>query len=135
MVGYSLMVACLALNIYHEAGVEPPKGQLAVGLVTLNRAKQHHTDICDVVFDDSQFSWTKDARDEHGKLKKKYLPHGVLWLRSQRVAHQVLNGVPDFTHGATYYYADYIAAPNWDFTKLQYVGKFGSHFFYRDSGL
>lgn len=135
MVGYSLMVACLALNIYHEAATEPAKGQLAVGLVTLNRAKEHDRDICDVVFKDKQFSWANHARDRHGKLKKKYIPHGRAWDRSKRIAQQVMNGIPDFTHGATYYYADYISAPPWDFSKLQYVGKFGTHYFYRDRGL
>jgi N-acetylmuramoyl-L-alanine amidase len=52
---------CLAQNIYHEARGEPVSGQLAVAFVTLNRT---HSDkfpdnICSVVHQKNQFSWTK----------------------------------------------------------------------------
>ena len=41
---------CLSLNIYYEAGYEPPEAQMAVALVTLNRAHHKQTKVCNVVF-------------------------------------------------------------------------------------
>jgi spore germination cell wall hydrolase CwlJ-like protein len=42
---------CLARNIFHEAGSEPEEGKVAVGLVTLNRAKdgRFSNSLCGVV--------------------------------------------------------------------------------------
>lgn len=52
---------CLAQNIYHESRGEPLAGQLAVGFVTLNRIEDaaFPDTICDVVYQQGQFSWTK----------------------------------------------------------------------------
>jgi len=41
---------CLAETIYYEAGNQPIKGEVAVGYVVFNRAKQNHVSICDVVY-------------------------------------------------------------------------------------
>ena len=132
MIGYELAVACLALNVYHEAPFEPLYGQYAVALVTINRAKQRHLDMCDTVFQDKQFSWANNARDVHGKLLPQFLPNkGERWQHSLQVARITISGdQQDFTGGATHYYADYIVAPTWA-KSLQLVGKWGHHYFYR----
>jgi len=52
---------CLARNIYYEAGLESEEGQVAVGLVTINRSndeKYPHT-ICGVVNQKTVFSIPK----------------------------------------------------------------------------
>lgn len=76
-------IQCLALNIYHEARGESTKGQRAVGLVTLNRvmSKSFPNNICDVVFQPSQFSWTKKP-PEITEIKA--------WYRSVKVAQEAL---------------------------------------------
>jgi len=51
---------CLALNIYNEARGEPLEGQYKVAQVTLNRVQspKWKDTICDVVYEEYQFSWT-----------------------------------------------------------------------------
>ena len=53
-----LALMCLSLNVYHEARGETPQAQLAVAMATLNRAKTTGQDLCDVVLEPVQFSWT-----------------------------------------------------------------------------
>ncbi len=55
-------INCLAMNIYHEARGESVEGQRAVGLVTLHRvlARSYPDDICSVVYQPKQFSWTEE---------------------------------------------------------------------------
>jgi hypothetical protein len=57
---------CLVANIYHEARGEDDLGQAAVAWVTLNRVQ--HPDypdtICEVVMQDSQFSWFSDGKSD-----------------------------------------------------------------------
>lgn len=132
MIGYTLAVACLALNIYHEAAFEPTVGMYAVGFVTINRVKARNMDVCDVVFQDHQFSWANHARDRHGKLLPEYQPRDDrFWAKSQRIAQAIMNNErADFTHGATFYYADYIPPPFWA-RKMQQTGKWGKHIFFK----
>ena len=53
-------VICMAENIFHEARDQSVDGMEAVGFVTLNRANHlsFPDNVCDVVFDPMQFSWT-----------------------------------------------------------------------------
>lgn len=54
-------IRCLAVNIYHEARGEPEIGQMMVAFVTMNRVNDHRfpNDVCSVVYQPHQFSWTK----------------------------------------------------------------------------
>jgi len=49
---------CLARNIYYEAGLESEEGQVAVGLVTINRSRdqKYPSTICGVVNQKTTFS-------------------------------------------------------------------------------
>ena len=95
---------CLALNIFNESGVEPMRGKRGVAMVTMNRVGNFAfpNDICSVVFDPHQFSWTN-----RGNLS----PDGVdfeknrLWLDSMRVAKGAINRKDgdDLTNGALYF--------------------------------
>lgn len=51
---------CLAKNVYFESRGEPIIGQKAVAWVTLNRAQSddYSTNVCEVVMQSKQFSWT-----------------------------------------------------------------------------
>ncbi len=111
----------LTLNVYHEARSEPEIGQIAVALVTLNRANEKHTTIKDVVREPYQFSWTFQ--------KKSYLPDDPkAFLECMKSVYLALKN-NDFTQGATHYHLDKIK-PYWasDFT---YLDQYGSHLFYK----
>ena len=126
-------LACLAKNIYYEAGSEPFEGKVAVAQVTLNRAAsgKFPNDICKVIYEKNivyekvicQFSWVceretlvrpvnNDAYDESMTVAKKVL------LEEFRLPS---------LHEAMYFHGDYIN-PNWNRTK---VAKIGRHIFYK----
>jgi N-acetylmuramoyl-L-alanine amidase len=121
--GYPEAQLCLALNIYHEANTEPWDGQMAVALVTRNRARINGTSLCWEVFRDQQFTWTEDRR------KRQYLPKGAAWQQSLKLAREALKTTEDFTGGATEYHLDTITP--WWAKYMEFTGKWGRHIFYR----
>ncbi len=128
MVGFELAITCLALNIYHEARNDPLVGQLAVAMVTLNRTRKTG-DVCQTVFEPYQFSWTIDGV-KGGVLTPEYRPKNPqAWRTAQEIAKMSYQ-IPDFTHGATHFHTRAVN-PKWN-RRMQRVGVFGSHVFYRD---
>lgn len=127
---------CLALNVYHEARGEPIQGQLAVAYVTMNRlvSGRYPTSICDVVWQDRQFSWTHDTVSDVPTSKRQ-------WQSAKRIAafvyrnyyhfQRVTKGAADLTRGALYFYAPTKAQPEWARKKTVTV-KVGSHLFLKD---
>jgi spore germination cell wall hydrolase CwlJ-like protein len=96
------------MAIFYEARSEPYLGQQAVAYVILNRAdwKQHR--VCLETFKPYQFSPFNDVvpiPDDNNKA----------WIRSQRIAKQVLRfgKLGDITNGATYFYNPALANPSW----------------------
>jgi spore germination cell wall hydrolase CwlJ-like protein len=117
--------ACLAKNIYYEAGIESEHGKYAVAQVTLNRLKTGRwgDTICSVVYSKAQFSWT---------LKKKLeKPSGQAWADSQWIAHRVLGGerVAQLDK-VQFYHANYINSPKWA-ASMDEVTRVGRHIFYK----
>lgn len=111
---------CLARAIYHEARGEPLRGQIAVGLVTLNRVKHpsYPNTICGVVYQPHQYSWTKTHKryqqpDQHSMELARTL------ILNQ---HQHLRGFE-----ATHFYVK-TKDPRWGLTK---VATIGNHNFYK----
>ena len=126
-------LACLAKNIYHEAGNEPFEGKVAVAQVTLNRTKsgQFPEDVCQTIYQKNvvyekvicQFSWACDRISTMRPINK------AAYEESMNVAKKVLlEGfrLPSLTN-ALYYHADYIN-PKWNRTKIAHIGH---HIFYR----
>ena len=107
---------CLAKNIYHEARGEPVEGQLAVALVTLNRAET--SSVCKVVYQRKQFSWTTRPKKINNKNE---------WNNSNQIAYQATVDRDKYNFSATHYHADYVK-PNW---RLKRVTKIGKHIFYK----
>lgn len=130
MTGYSLLVACLSLNVYHEARGEIELGKMAVALVTINRAKEENNgDMCATVFKKSQFSWTTDGVDHRGVLTEKGRPkEKQAWEDAKRIAVQALTA-HDFTGGATHYH-EVSVLPSWR-RLFKVAGQWGNHIFYR----
>lgn len=113
----------LALNIFHEAGIENYAGKIGVAQVTYNRLVSGNwgNNIKKVVHSPSQFSWT---------LKKVDPPSGALWTESRNAARDFVNGVRiRELDGATHYHADFSDMPKWAFTNVPVV-RIGRHIFY-----
>jgi len=116
---------CLAKNIYHEAGVEPRAGKIAVAQITWNRVKDGRwgNDICKVVYAKAQFSWTLDKRKVNAKVS------GELWEASKQAAVDFVNGKRvDRLSDSLHYHATYVN-PKWAVADKQ-VQQVGQHIFY-----
>lgn len=119
-------IHCLALNIYHEARGEPRTGMVGVGQVTVNRAEaafRKKTNVCQVVYDHRQFSWSLSPK------KRAQQPQGNAWDESLQVARDVAKGMR--VHGledSLYYHANWIQPPPWSKRMLQ-LQSIGQHIF------
>jgi N-acetylmuramoyl-L-alanine amidase len=115
---------CMAMNVYHEARGEAVEGQIAVAHVTMNRV--NHTnwpdDICGVVYEDKQFSWTHLINDPTPYDSKS-------WRESLAISRDVIIGnTVDPSLGAVFYHARWVN-PTW--TSYMEVSKvIGNHIFY-----
>lgn len=131
-------IACLALNMYHEARSEGWEGQRAVGWVTLNRVinPRFPNTICEVVKQGQyrgkhpirhkcQFSWWCDGKKDYPTEKATFYKS---WAKAIRVLRE-FRDANDPTDGALFYHADYVS-PYWASRKTL-VTRIGSHLFYR----
>lgn len=132
-------VDCLAQNIYFEAGHEPKIGQIAVGMVTLNRVNggQWPSTICGVVREKEtnvcQFSWWCESKNKTKAVNRNYSrQERLIYNKAKEVALYVYLNYEDLkqddiTDGAQFYHADYVN-PKW---KLKKTTKIGRHIFYK----
>jgi spore germination cell wall hydrolase CwlJ-like protein len=126
---YDKYVKCLAQNIYHEARGDSTKGQIAVAQVVINRTKNdaYPSDVCSVVWDKAQFSWTLDKSLWKITDQKSY-------EKAKKVASEVLSGEhKDITNGATHYYEPTLVDPEWSDHGVN-KKKIGSHLFMQMKG-
>jgi len=120
---------CLALNIFFEARQEPISGQLAVAEVTLNRVTddRYPDNVCDVVWEDKQFSWTHDGKHDD-PTRMGYLDvqawHTVFELAENVIKDKsLLLGIT-----ATHYHSVEVN-PFWT-SHYEFDGQIGGHVFY-----
>jgi N-acetylmuramoyl-L-alanine amidase len=126
-------LACLAKNIYYEAGNQPFEGKVAVAQVTINRSEsgQYPSDICKTIYQKNivyekvlcQFSWVCDRAIAVKAINK------ANFKESEEVAKKVLlEGfrLPSLKD-AMYFHGDYIN-PGW---KRERITKIGNHIFYK----
>lgn len=112
-------VRCMELNIHHEARGESLAGKKAVALVTINRfkSKKFPNDICSVVFQKYQFSWTATV-NKNTKLK--------VDPKITEIAIDALsNKYKDLTRGALYFHNMTVES-----FKRKEVARIGNHIFY-----
>jgi len=118
-------LGCLAMNIYHEARGETEKGKLAVAAVTINRVKNKHypDNVCDVVWQRKQFSWTE--------LKHKYqlIKDKQAWINAMEIAQLFLDGGDWPGVGNATHYHSVTVSPNWKDNDLL-ITQVGNHLFY-----
>lgn len=114
-------IKCLEDNIHFEASGEPFVGKLAVGKVTLNRARDKKANICDVVYESGQFEWTR-----------KPLKNTVASQDTKLAVYMVLNNTIDLDHldNLIYFHATRVN-PKWSKVK-QYILTIGNHKFYAE---
>lgn len=126
-------LACLAKNIYYEAGNQPFEGKVAVAQVTINRTESglYPNDICKTIYQKNivyekvlcQFSWVCDRTVTTRAINK------ASFKESEEVAKKVLlEGfrLPSLKE-AMYFHGDYIN-PGW---KRERITKIGNHIFYK----
>jgi len=124
-------IDCLATNIYYEARGESERGRLAVGLVTINRAKSNHypDDLCAVVRQRNQFSWYKPGKIRQLSQSGNKLFHEVREIASMLYdEYYVANKFPDFVGGATHFHHVKVN-PRWK--GKQQTARIGAHLFFR----
>ena len=119
---------CLAVAIFFEARGEPHTGQEMVAEVVMNRVEHHKfpDTVCDVVYEDRQFSFTHDGIPD--SLDAYELPEDRRMADKAIVmAHEFLNGYR-FGATSTHFHADYVE-PFWT-NHYEFDGLVGSHLFY-----
>lgn len=133
-------IDCLAENIYHEAKSEPPAGQIAVALVTINRVNdvRFPKDICGVVKQKRrnkktgrvvcQFSWycMPVKLNKNSKSYKEAIRHAIHVYANYEL-------IEDFTRGSLFYHADYVSKSKLGVRNIKKVTKIGRHIFYIES--
>lgn len=148
---------CLSRNIYHEAANEPVEGQVAVAMVTLNRANDplYPDNVCDVVYQRGSYSAKKIIEIKIGKGKRQHTEEKEVvknWTVCQfswtceRVKPpsetdtryvRIKELVEEFSNGGyaeyrekyakSYHYHAYYVNPKWKLNRLHRVG---AHIFY-----
>lgn len=124
---FDRQVEVLALNMYHEARGEGSDAMQMVGETTLNRVDhpRYPDDICSVVYQRRQFSWTHMKRD--------HTPHETeVWEEALEIAENLLLGeIELFDNGATHFLNPNKVSrmPSWT-QVFDQVGRIGNHVFY-----
>lgn len=120
---------CMAAAVFFEARDQPIQGQIAVAEVVMNRVESPRwpNDICSVVFQPSQFSFTHDGQSDN---YRKYTS-GVADRKAIRVAEEIaISVVGGYRLGltSTHYHATYVS-PYWA-NQYDLDGRIGDHIFY-----
>lgn len=137
-------VVCMALNVYHEGRGEPLAGMQAVARVTNIRAEKMVRNVCAVVFEDAQFSWTNQLASHRpgtktrSQVAQRLMPNlrnthdNLAWQRALKVSREELEGKSKLKLNATHYCRIDAVCPWMD--KMQPMGVIGEHRFALSSG-
>lgn len=120
---------CLASNIWFEARGSSFADKLAVAHVVLNRVKSddYPDNICAVVYQRHQFSWTNDGKSDQVVVDTN--TRRAAWDDTALATRLALsNHAPDITRGATHYHADYVD-PRWS-KSMSVQATYGAHIYY-----
>jgi len=124
---------CLADAVYFEARGEPPRGQMAVAQVVMNRvfSGRYPNNVCGVVYQNAnrrlacQFTFACEGKN----LNR--IDEPEMWAQAKSIAKDTLDGkiwLAEVGH-ATHYHA-YWVHPSW-VHEMARVYKLGVHTFYR----
>lgn len=114
---------CLLCNCYFETRGEPQEGKIAVAKTVLSRKENpdYPDTVCGVVFQPSQFSWTKKS-----SLISADKPEEINDLNDCREAVHTANG--EGPNGLIYFYNPRKVTPAWSRTARS-CGRIGDHVF------
>jgi len=120
-------IYCGAQNIYFEAAAEPIEGMIAIADVTINRKKDTRwpDSICNVVWQNKQFSWTHDGKSDDIPLESPYQIQ--LWSKVVYMFVIALLDEEDYSKCGTHYHNKYIE-PWWS-DKMDVTIIIGNHKF------
>lgn len=120
------------MTIFMEASNEPAAGQLGVAYVIANRwrAGRWGKTIAAVCFEPHQFSSWNYSGPNMERVARIDDTDPTLAACSDALSNAIHKTAPDPTHGALYYFADYINKPTWA-DKLTFTTKIGHHEFYK----
>lgn len=130
-------VSCHTANIFYEARGESKEGMQAVAAVVVNRTTsgKYPKDVCMVIFQKHQFSWTKQQKfkdiqkvlngDTSGFNAEDRQAYQQARLIAQKAVKGRLNILPD---GALWYHATGVN-PKWK-AKMKRIKILGKHVFY-----
>lgn len=123
-------VACMAKNIFYEAGSETLPGQAAVARVVMNRVNHGFAETpCKVIYQKTlinenvicQFSWVCEDKSEPNKESARY-------KQAEMVAYQTMMGMyKDVVPKTTLFFHSINIDPSWPYKQ---VAKIGNHIFY-----
>jgi len=133
-------VACLADNIYYEAGIEDATGKIAVAAVVLNRMNDPRfpgSTPCAVVYEGAKYPKEKAHKQKGGcqfswlcQGKKPENPNPSVWEEGWRIAVDVyVNGFYDdfLPPNVVFYHAEYVSPRRWPY---RFHVRIGRHLFY-----
>lgn len=128
-------IACLALNIYHEARGEPLAARQGVAQVTMTRAHDDPKNVCKVVYQPYQFSWAnrligKKGADRQRAMRTLAPKEAKAWKDCVELAKQAVAGeLPDVVGNAIYFTNMSINNKRWARGKT-FVARHGKTSFY-----
>ena len=123
-------IYCGAHNIYFEAGAEPIEGMMAIADVTINRKESTRwpDSICNVVWQDKQFSWTHDGKSDNIPLGSPYQVQ--IWSKAVYAFVMAMIDPHDYSDCATHYANKYIRP--WWISDMTVTTEIGNHRFYNE---
>lgn len=129
-------VLTLARTIYGEAASETQSGKEAVANVVMNRVRDRRwpSNVASVCRQPWQFSCWNASDPMRARIEKLFPGANAAFNQCLAIAEIAAKyQLADRTHGATHYYANYIAEPNWIAASPNAVmtKQIGVHKFYR----
>lgn len=129
---------CLTANIYFEARSESLQGMKAIAAVTYNRLlhKNYPADLCNVVFQYKQFSWTHMenigiiSKVLSGNIEKLSLQDQKKYMQAKVIAKMPMQQLTRLLPKGTIFYHTVRVKPYWAKHKVK-VAQVGSHIFYK----
>ena len=120
---------CLAAAIFFEARDQPTDGQFAVANVVMNRVESPRwpDEICAVVFQPSQFSFTHDGKSDNYRKYTSDVADRQAIAIAEEIAVSTIKGAR-LGLTSTHYHATYVK-PYWR-KHYHLDGRIGDHVFY-----
>lgn len=121
-------ILCLATAVFFEARSETIEGQMLVAETVMNRVEHsaYPNNVCEVVFQRKQFSFTHDGNSDN-MYNYKTTSDEAARKNAIAVAKKIIHSQRQYPE-VTHYHATYVS-PYW-VNDMHYVTQVGQHIFY-----